>query len=165
MKKIVFFSFLVFLFILGCSKSDEIAVNPNENQLKSGIIERNYPMETTGKFIIPVICDDVEIDRLTGTLEIWCRMFGYYDSTGKFIGQWRVQTFEGTLTSTSGSGEVFNVKGSRKIDNINTEFTLRANITGSKGSHYILSGSSESLPPNGLIIDKATCPSGPPDEN
>jgi len=158
MKKTFYLSLLAILFLGGCSKSDEFAVNPNENQLKSGIIERNYPMETTGKFIIPVICDGVEIDRLTGTLDIWCRMFGYYDSTGKFIGQWRVQTFEGTLTSTSGSGEVFDVKGSRKIDNINTEFTLRANIKGDKGSHYILSGSSDTLPPGGLIIDKATCP-------
>ena len=164
MKNIVFFFLSAFLLFLGCSKSDEIAVNPNENQLKSGIIERNYPMETTGTFIIPVICDGVEIDRLTGKLDIWCRMFGYYDSAGKFIGQWRVQTFEGTLTSTSGSGEVFYVKGSRKIDNINTEFSLRANIKGNKGSHYILSGSSDTLPPGGLIIDKATCPSGPQDE-
>lgn len=158
MKKAIYLSFIASLILMGCSKSDDLAVVTNENQLKSGIIERNFPMETTGIFIIPVICDGAEIDRLTGKLDIWCRMFGYYDSTGKFIGQWRVQTFEGTLTSTSGSGEVFNVKGSRKIDNINTEFTLRANITGNKGSHYILSGSSDTNPPGGLIIDKAICP-------
>lgn len=158
MKKTIYLILVAFLMVLGCSKVDDISVvNPDENQLESGSVERNYPMETTGVFIIPVICDGVEIDRLTGKLDIWCRMFGYYDSAGKFIGQWRVQTFEGTLTSTSGSGEVFNVKGSRKIDNINTEFTLRANIKGDQGSHYILSGSSDILPPNGLIIDKATC--------
>jgi len=158
MKKTIYFSLVAFLFVMGCSKSDDSTINQDENVLKSGIVERNYPMETTGVFIIPVICDGVEIDRLTGKLDIWCRMFGYYDSTGKFIGQWRVQTFEGTMTSTSGSGEVFNVKGSRKIDNINTEFTLRANIIGNQGSHYVLSGSSDTLPPGGLIIDKATCP-------
>lgn len=159
MKKTIYLILVAFLILLGCTKNDDVLVaNPDEYQLKSGTVERNYPMETTGVFIIPVICDGVEIDLLTGKLDIWCRMFGYYDSSGKFIGQWRVQTFEGILTSTSGSGEVFNVKGSRKIDNINTEFTLRANIIGNKGSHYILSGSSDTLPPGGLIIEKATCP-------
>jgi hypothetical protein len=158
MKRIIYLSLVAFQIVMGCAKSDDFTVvNPNENELKSGIVERNYPMETTGVFIIPVICDGVEIDRLTGKLDIWCRMFGYYDSAGKFIGQWRIQTFEGTLVSTK-SGEVFDVKGSRKIDNINTEFMLRANIKGNKGSHYILSGSSDTLPPGGLIIEKATCP-------
>jgi len=35
MKKIIFFSLLAFLFLGGCSKSDDLAVNPIENQLKS----------------------------------------------------------------------------------------------------------------------------------
>jgi len=35
MKKIIFFSMLAFLFFGGCSKSDELAFNPDENLLKS----------------------------------------------------------------------------------------------------------------------------------
>jgi hypothetical protein len=35
MRKTIYFSFLAFLFSLGCSKSDDLAVNTNENQLKS----------------------------------------------------------------------------------------------------------------------------------
>jgi hypothetical protein len=35
MRKTIYFSFLAFLFFLGCSKSDDLAVNTNENQLKS----------------------------------------------------------------------------------------------------------------------------------
>jgi len=35
MKKAIYFSFAAILILLGCSKSDDLAVNPNENQLKS----------------------------------------------------------------------------------------------------------------------------------
>jgi len=158
MKKTIYLSLVVFLFILGCSKSDDSSINQDENLLKSGIVERNYPMVTTGIIYIPVICDGGEIDKLKGSLDIFCRMFGYYDAAGKFHGEWKVQTFEGNLTSTNGSGEVFAVKGSRKIDVINTDYTLRANIKGDKGTHYILSGFSNTLSPTDLIIERATCP-------
>jgi len=35
MKKAIYFSFAVILILMGCSKSSDFAVNPNENQLKS----------------------------------------------------------------------------------------------------------------------------------
>ena len=35
MKKTIYFSLVAFLIVLGCSKSDDLTVNPNENQLKS----------------------------------------------------------------------------------------------------------------------------------
>ena len=35
MKKVIYFSFAAILILMGCSKSDDLAVNPNENQLKS----------------------------------------------------------------------------------------------------------------------------------
>ncbi len=36
MKKIIYFSLVAFLIVLGCAKSDDFPVNPDENQLKSG---------------------------------------------------------------------------------------------------------------------------------
>jgi hypothetical protein len=36
MKKAIYFSFVAILILMGCSKSDDLAVNSNENQLKSG---------------------------------------------------------------------------------------------------------------------------------
>ena len=35
MKKAIYFSFAAILILMGCSKSDDLAVNPNESQLKS----------------------------------------------------------------------------------------------------------------------------------
>lgn len=35
MKPAIYFSLVVFLIVLGCAKSDDFTVNPNENQLKS----------------------------------------------------------------------------------------------------------------------------------
>ena len=35
MKTTISFVLVAFLIVLGCSKSDEFTVNPNENQLKS----------------------------------------------------------------------------------------------------------------------------------
>jgi hypothetical protein len=35
MKKAIYLSFVVILILMGCSKSDDLAVNPNENQFKS----------------------------------------------------------------------------------------------------------------------------------
>ena len=35
MKKIIYFSLVAFLIVLGCAKSDDFPINPDENQLKS----------------------------------------------------------------------------------------------------------------------------------
>jgi hypothetical protein len=35
MKKAIYFCFVAILILIGCSKSDDLGVNPNENQLKS----------------------------------------------------------------------------------------------------------------------------------
>lgn len=35
MKKVIYFSFATILILMGCSKSNDLAVNPDENQLKS----------------------------------------------------------------------------------------------------------------------------------
>jgi hypothetical protein len=155
MKTAIYFVLVAFLILLGGAKSDvNSAVQPNENQLKSGPTDQTVPMYTREMYSIPLICDGVEIDRLNGMLEVFCRM--HYEN-GKII--WMIHNFSGFLTGST--GEVFEIKGTRKIDSIEKDYTFRTNIKGDRGSHYILFGSSITTSPYTLTIDKAICPSGP----
>ena len=160
MKKIIYFSLVAFLILLGCSKDDDLGVNSGENELKSASDNSTILMPATWEtYNIPVICDGVEIDRLAGKLDVFCRM--HYED-GKLV--WMIHNFSGFLTSTSVSGEVFEMKGTRKIDMVLANYTFRSNIKGDLGSHYILSGTSSTLSKNTLIIEKAVCPQSADEE-
>lgn len=175
---------VTFLILLGCSKVDDVAVvNQGENQLKSApaTVDRTVPMyyqETYpnthlgGKLTaIPVECGGGEpIDHLQGTLDVFCRMFGHFHpdwpegtpgDLNHFQSEWMIHSYSGTLTSTSGSGEVFDVHGTKKMDVIGKVFTFHLNIKGSLGNHYILTASGTNAN-NSLgytfTIERAVCP-------
>jgi hypothetical protein len=151
MKKTICFSLLAFLFLGGCSKSEDLAVNSNENQLKSASVNNTVPMFTSELYNIPLVCDGIEIDRLQGRLDVFCRM--HYEN-GIIV--WMIHNFSGSLTDSK--GEVFDVNGVRKIDSVQKSYTFHSNIKGNLGSHYILYGTSVTTSPNTLIIEKASCP-------
>lgn len=181
MKKTIYLILVAFLILLGCSKPDDVSVvNPGENQLKSASHDYTVPMYYSEKYpnileggkltAIPVICDGVTIDHLEGTLDVFCRMFGHFHpdwpkgSTGDllhFQSQWMIHSYSGTLKSTSGSGEEFDVHGTKKMDVIGMVFTFHLNIKGSLGNHYIFYASgTNAANPLGytFTIEKAVCP-------
>jgi hypothetical protein len=176
MKRVIYFSLVTILILMGCSKSDDLAVNPNENQLKSATPDHTVPMYyseayPSGKLTpIPVMCDGIVIDHLEGKLDAFCRMFGNYHpdypkgtpgDLAHFQSEWMIHNYSGTLTATSGSGEVFNVQGTKKMDMGEMTFTFHLNIRGSLGNHYILFASgTNAANPLGytFTIEKAVCP-------
>lgn len=168
MKKTIYSSLVVFLIVLGCSKVEDVSVvNPNENQLKSGIIDRTIPMTfresfTSAAKIIPIECDGIVVDHLSGTLDVFCRMYGYYPegqegNDAAFVSEWMIHNYSGTLTSTSGSGEIFGIQGVKKMDMVAKNFTFHLNVKGNLGSHYILFASGTNSPYS-FTIEKAVCP-------
>lgn len=168
MKRTIYLSLVAFLFLFGCSKVDDVSVvNPSENQLKSGTIDRTIPMTFREAFtsiakIIPIECDGIEVDHLSGTLDVFCRMFGYYPegqegNDNAFVSEWMIHNYSGTLASTSGSGEIFEIQGVKKMDMLEKDFTFHLNVKGSLGSHYILFASGTNSPYT-FTIEKAVCP-------
>jgi hypothetical protein len=183
MKKTIYVTLMAFLLLLGCSKSaNDLTANQDENQLQSAknvqpSVDRTVLMppykETypSGKLtLIPVMCDGVIIDHLTGSLDVLCRMFGHFHpdwpegtpgDLNHFQSQWMIHSYSGTLTSTSGSGEVFDVQGTKKMDVIGKVFTFHLNINGNQGNHYIVSASGTNAA-NSLgytfTIERAVCP-------
>jgi hypothetical protein len=108
-------------------------------------------MVTYEAYNIPLICDGLEVDRLKGVVEVFCRM--HYED-GKIV--WMIHNFNGILTSKL--GEVFELSGVRKIDSVEKEYTFRANIKGDQGSHFILLYTVNLVPPTTFTIEKAICP-------
>jgi hypothetical protein len=136
------------MLLLGVAKSEVVSAQGN------GLLERTVPMYSSEVYSIPLVCEGVAVDHLDGRLDIFYRM--HYEN-GIIV--WMIHNFSGSLTSSL-TGEVFEINGTRKIDNVEKDYTFRANITGDLGSHYILFGSSNTLKPATLIIEKAVCPSG-----
>jgi hypothetical protein len=143
MKKTICFSLVAFLIVLGVAKSDVASAQSNP-----GSLQRTVPMFTTENYTIPIYCDGILVDILKGSVESFCRM--HYEN-GVIV--WMIHNFNGILTSKS--GEVFEFIGVRKIDSVEKEYTIHANIKGDLGSHYIILYSVNS---GKLIIEKAICP-------
>jgi len=169
MKTLLCFSLLTFLILSGCSKiANDPAAKQDENLLKSGTNNYTVPMTFKEAFTstvkqIPVECDGVVIDHLTGTLDVFCRMFGHYDPNfpgddNKFISLWMIHNYSGILTSTSGSGEIFDIQGVKKMDMVEKDFSFHLNVKGNLGSHYILSASGTNAPNYTFTVEKAVCP-------
>ena len=167
MKKAIYFSLVAFLIVLGFAKSDMASGQGNGN---AALADRTFPMVTkeaylAGAKIIPVECDGVVVDHLTGTLDVFCRMFGHYDPINPniFYTQWMIHNYFGTLKSSNevnGSYEVFEVQGVKKIDSQEMVYDWHLNLKGDMGNHYIIFASGTTVPFT-FTIDKAVCPSGP----
>lgn len=152
MKTAISFVMIAFLILLGSAKSDfSTELQPDKSLLQPGPGDQTVPMFTSELYSIPIICDGVVIDHLNGRLDVFCRM--HYDN-GVIV--WMIHNFSGFLAGST--GEVFEVAGTRKIDSVEKNYTFRSNIKGDRGSHYILSGTSNTTAPTTLIIEKAVCP-------
>jgi hypothetical protein len=145
--KTAFFSILVaLLIVLGVAKSDFVSAQSNP-----GSLQRTVPMFTPETYTIPIYCDGIIVDVLTGNVTSFCRM--HYED-GVIV--WMIHNIDGILKSTSLSGEVFEFTGVRKIES-GKEYTLHANIKGNQGSHYIILYSVNIIT-RLLTIEKAVCP-------
>lgn len=114
---------LAFMLLLGVAKSEVASAQGK------GLLERKVPMYSSELYSIPLVCEGVEVDHLNGRLDIFCRM--HYEN-GVIV--WMIHNFSGSLTSSS-TGEVFDINGTRKIDSVDKDYNFRANITGDLGSH------------------------------
>jgi hypothetical protein len=160
MKKAVYLSLVAILIVLGFAKSEVASAQGNGN---TGLVDRTFPMVTTEAYLaagrlIPIECDGVVIDHLSGTLDVFCRMFGHYDplNPNVFVTQWMIHNYSGFLVGVN--KEVFEIQGVKKIDSIDKVYTIHLNIKGDKGSHYIIIASGNTSPYS-FIIEKAVCPS------
>lgn len=175
MKTLIYFLLISSIIFLGCSKNDDdLNSDLINNQLKPELNAKGsqttytVPMTFVEAFTstakkIPIECDGVVIDHLSGTLDVFCRMFGYYPegqegNDALFVSEWMIHNYYGTLASTSGSGEIFEIQGVKKMDMIEKNFTFHLNIKGNLGSHYILFASGTNAPSYTFTIEKAVCP-------
>jgi hypothetical protein len=176
---------VAFFVIAGCSKvNDELAVNSNENQLKSATTERDaavvHPFISifTNKKVIT--CDGSAI-FLSGKLDGHCSMFGHYDpayppdpsnpvanqlALNKFVWEWMNMRVSGIVTNNA-SGEEFKINKFDRWNKNQDVYTVRYNLVGNMGSQYILFGTGVLNPSTGfpvLTIDRIICPGSADEE-
>lgn len=154
MKKIAFMILTATLIVFGCSKSDDFP-EENQNQLKSAET-RTYEWTQMTPYSTDLICDGELVDYVEGKISTHWRL--HYENDHA---KWAIITCNGELTSDN--GEVLTIKESDKFDvdeNWNwVNYTVRFNIKGDKGSHYIGSGYVDtSVTPWQLVIEKTVCP-------
>jgi len=155
MKKMLYFSLVAFLFILGCAKiADDPAATPDGNQLKAAPVNGSVSYYYTGGYISPLVCDGVQVDEISGNVE-W-HVIDHYKNG---VNEWSIYTPSGSLTSKK-TGEVFEIHESDKIMWTQGIYTFHANLVGNQGGHYILFGHAD-LVTWEIVFDKAVCPNGP----
>lgn len=156
MKKTISFVLVAFLIILGVAKTD--VASGQTYTVPMSYVE-NYT-SATKLGLIPIVCDGVVIDHLSGSLDVFCRMFGNYDplypgNNNFFHSIWMIHNYSGTLMGES--GEVFEISGVKKLDMLEKDFTFHLNIKGSEGNHYILWASGTNSPNYTFTVDRAVC--------
>jgi hypothetical protein len=158
MKKTFFLSLLAFLIVQGCTKGDDFSpANPNEPQLKSESIPSSAGKATITHFEtyynldFYLWCDNKLIDHFLGDMNLHCVM-QYENDVLLFMNMY----YSGTYTAES-TGEVFKFNETNMFNlshSVNSNFHM--NVIGSKGSHYIISGTYLTEEP-WVVIDKAMC--------
>ena len=159
--------FLTFFFIsLGCSESDDLQSNFNDElQLKSvenGNYTEQFYLHPMGgeEYYLPVICDGVEVDVLVGDgVGLTVHVLIHYKDGVMQWGKWIVQ---GQLTSES-TTETFTIHEVNKgqfDENGDYYLTFHTNAIGNMGTHYLLKGKflwDGSLLDGEYIMEKAMC--------
>lgn len=102
MKKTIYYSLVVCIIGLGVAKTD-VATAQNKTVPMSYV--EKYTSSNLGP--IPIICEGVEVDHLSGDLDVFCRMFGYFDpaypgNLSKFHSFWMIHSYSGTLIGERG---------------------------------------------------------------
>lgn len=158
MKKTIYLSLMACLIGLGVAKTD-VASAQTKTVPMSYVENYNYGSKLGP---IPIKCDGVVTDHVSGYLDVFCRMFGYYDPSfpgdnSKFHSIWMIHSYTGTLNGDR--GEVFEISGTKKLDMMDNAFTFHLNIRGNQGNHYILWASGTNSPYT-FTIDRAVCLEG-----
>jgi hypothetical protein len=154
MKALISLLICILFIAVSCSKSDDF---PEENQIQLKSAEtRTYQWTQMTPYSTDLICDGELIDYVEGDISTHWRV--HYENDHA---KWAIISCNGELTSDN--GEVLTIKESDKFDvdeNWNwVNFTVRFNIKGDKGSHYIGSGYVDfSVTPPILVIEKTVCP-------
>ena len=158
MKKMIYFSLMVFLFTMGCAKvTNDPAAKPDSNQVKAVPVNGSVSWNYSGGYSTPLVCDGVQVDVLWGWPVDW-HVIDHYKN-GEL--DWSIYNASGFLKSRSpGTTEIFKIEESDKIMWSQGIFTFHANLVGNQGSHYILFAHAD-LVTWEVIIDKAVCPNGP----
>ena len=63
MKKIIYLSLVAFLIVLGCAKNDDFVVNPDGNELKSGIVSLVLVPKSNLKMVHLVYTSPVDLEN------------------------------------------------------------------------------------------------------
>ena len=120
----------------------------------------NVPVSFTYYSEWPIECNGVLDDLLTGELSVHLSQFCIPTPEGD-VTVWGIEKFSGTLTSTSGSGEVFEVQ---EVDKYNRPLSTAESWTwhgiykGNQGHRYNVWGHFDtSTTPWKWYIDKSIC--------
>jgi len=137
--------------LAACSKSDDVQVD-GQKQLKSNETKTYVFKNIDFEYWAPVICDGVEVDVLTGTIQ--ANIIVHYDKGDL---KWYMYHWDGEVTSDL-NGEVFQVHESDKIGiPIPDVYTYHFNLVGNMGSHYI-NFATLNMVDWTITVDNAVCP-------
>jgi hypothetical protein len=119
----------------------------------------NVPLFSSYYGIWPIDCDGVQVDLLEGELSFHISQFCIPGPNGEDMVVWAIMKFRGTLTSTSGSGEVFKVQ---EVDKLNRPFSTSDTYIyhgiykGNQGHSYDVWGHFD-FSTGEFLIDKSIC--------
>ncbi|WP_147384131.1 hypothetical protein [Maribellus luteus] len=135
MKKIAFIVWGLSLLMMGCTKED-MYENEADAVLKSAETKTYQAKFTDDSYFTPLFCEGEIVDYVSGYISAHWRV--HYKNG---VRQWILINFSGTLTSAN--GEVLTIRESDKIlfeEGMDPTYSVRWNIMGEDGSHYIGSG-------------------------
>lgn len=156
MKTLMSFSMIVLMLLLGCTKvSDDPITKPDGKQLKAVPVNGSVSWYYSTGYGIPLVCDGVQVGSVFGFPIDW-HVIDHYEN-GENV--WSIYNVNGTLTNRS-TKEVFKIQESDKLIWATGDYTFHANLIGSLGTHYILSGYFDPSTFE-VIVEKAVCPDGP----
>ena len=156
MKKMIYFSLMVFLLTMGCAKvTNDPVAKPDANQEKALPVTGSVSYISSGGYGIPLVCEGVQVGFVFGWPVDW-HVIDHYEN-GELI--WTKYNVTGTLTNRS-TKEVFKIQESDKLIWTEADYTFHANLMGNQGTHYILSGRFDPATFE-VLVDRAVCPNGP----
>jgi hypothetical protein len=156
MKKMIYFSLMVFLLTTGCAKvTNDPVAKPDGNEVKSAAVNGSVSWNLSTGYYIPLECDGVQVGSVFGWPIDW-HVIDHYKN-GEL--DWSIYNVTGTLTNRN-TGEVFKIQESDKLLWSQGDYTFHANLMGNLGTHYILSGHFDPITFE-VLVEKAVCPNGP----
>jgi len=153
MKKIAFIVLGLSLFMIGCTDKVDMYETDADGVLKSAETRTYQAKFTEDGYLTPLICDGEVVDNVSGYISSHWRVH-YKDG----VREWIIINFSGVLTSSN--GEMLTIRETDKIkyeEGMDPIYTVRWNIMGEDGSHYIGSGYVDWTTWD-VVAEKTVCP-------